>query len=102
MGGSIEEGIQKLRVWLRGAGVSQVDECETDYDVLVLTVRVTDAMTKAYKTVSDMLETAMHVAENADDVAERQATAERKASERAAQQAMRKQRGGGGRGRRRG
>lgn len=95
MSGSTEEGMVKLRSWLRKSDIPQVDDCETDYDVIVLTIRVMDAMTKAYKTVADMVEMSMGVADDVEDARKQEMAAQGKAAERAARAAVHKQQRGG-------
>ena len=90
---NMDDAMRKLRGWLRAQDIPQVDECETDADVIVLTVRVMDAMTKAYKVVTDMVELSMGVRDEAD----KQAGAEGRANERAARAAMRGKGGNTGR-----
>lgn len=89
---NMDDAMQKLRVWLRREGVPQVDECETDADVVLLAVRVMDAMTRAYKTVTDMLEATVGVR----DEVEKRTAADKRVNEQAARNAMR----GGNRGKR--
>ena len=48
--------MDKLKQHLLNIGIEQVKECETDEDVEVLTIRVMEAMTQAYQTVTGLLD----------------------------------------------